>query len=148
MCCDRRLGSLMILLAGLLLVGGCAADGLPDAEVERLASLTYPEQAERGPALDVVVKRTNGSIRLTNRTAQAHEGMRLWLNRQYVGEIDRLGVGESTRIGLDAFVNRYGEPFPTGMLLAPETERPVLSAQLHDPEAGVLYPLVVFPEGE
>jgi hypothetical protein len=58
----------------------------------------------------------------------------LWLNQQYVARIDRIAIGANNRFSLKRFVNRHGEGFPTAEFLAPDEARPVVSAELYDPE--------------
>lgn len=111
-----------------------------------LSNLPYPADAKLGPSLDIVVQREGNDIRIINRTDQPYHHMQLWLNRQYVNRVDDLQVGTGNVFALPRFINQYHEAFPVGSLLAPDKNRQVLSAQLYDPAAKVVYPLIVLPK--
>lgn len=126
--------------------GGCTAHrGVETEHARAMAVLSYPAEAERGEPLDVLVQRTRSRIRLINRTASSFEDMQLWVNQQYVTELDRVSIGERNVLHLEDFFNRYQEPFPTAWLLAPDRARPLVSAELYDPQREVRYPLTVLP---
>lgn len=106
-------------------------------EVEELSRIPYPEDAPRGPDVDVVVVPHNASIELVNRTASNYENVRIWINEQYVSPEVDLAIGRGSRIDLRRFINALEEPFPTGTLLAPDKSRPVILAEMHDPNLGL-----------
>ncbi len=101
--------------------------------VEAYAPLRFPGEGELGEDLDIVVRQTpGGAIVLTNREPREFENMRLWINRQYVTQVERIHIGDhpDNRIPLNRFVNRFGEPFPVGTFLAPEKSDHVLIAEM------------------
>lgn len=147
---DRDLFSVLLIVAGLLGLPGCAQDQpvLDDPTASALAALRYPGKSPHGPDLDIIVTREGSAIRLTNRTARSYEGMQLWLNQQYVHEPQQVAIGGNQDMQLATFINRHREPFPTGTFLQPDLARPVISAELYDPVGNVRYRLTVQPDNE
>lgn len=148
----RRAGWLCLWGAAVTMfaLSGCeqpppVVDG-PTAEA--LSAMRYPGKTEYGPDLDIVVVREGSSITLTNRTANRYAGMQLWLNQQYVSEIEPVVIGANPKLPLEAFINRHRESFPVGSFLQPDLARPVISAELYDPTANVRYRLVVQPDNQ
>lgn len=136
----------LLCLALPLASAGCGHDRIETPRAEALAQLRYPEEAQRGPVLDVLVHTRGREVHLINRTPRNYRGMQLWLNRQYVREVDEVRIGEGNYYDLRSFINHWQEPFPTARLLAPERRRPLVLAELYDPEADVRYPLQTQPE--
>jgi hypothetical protein len=148
----RRAGWIGLCMVGftLLALSGCeqpppVVDG-PTAEA--LAALRYPGLAEYGPDLDIIVIREGDHISLTNRTARSYTGMQLWLNQQYVSQVESVGIGVNPDQPLAGFLNRHREEFPVGSFLQPDQARPVISAELYDPAANVRYRLTVQPDDQ
>ena len=112
-------------------------------EVEELSRIPYPQDAPRGPDLDIVVVPGNASIELVNRTASRHRNVRIWINEQYVSPEMTLEIGRGNRIDLRKCINALEEPFPIGTLLAPDKGRPVILAEMHDPNLGLRRRLLV-----
>lgn len=103
--------------------------------------------AEPGRALNIEVIREGGTLRLVNREPQRFDGARLWINRQYAGNLDRVPIGTGPAVSLDLFVNRHGESFPRARFLRPDRAAPLVLAELVPATAGApLHPLVVVPE--
>ena len=112
-------------------------------EVEDLSRIPYPEDAPRGPDLDVVVVTRNASIELVNRTASNYENVRIWINEQYVSPEVDVAIGKGNRIDLRKCINSLEEPFPIGTLLAPDKARPVILAEMYQPSLGLRRRLLV-----
>ena len=138
---------LMVAALGLA-IAGCAAPAVDTDRARELAKLSYPETAQQGPALDIVVHAVGNDLHLANRTARRYENMQLWLNRQYVRRVEAITISTDNSLPLPTFINRFREPFPIGGILSPEDRRPVILAELYDPEADVRYPLVARPDDE
>lgn len=140
----------MVALAALL-SAGChrpvPSSAARDLAPEALARLSYPVDAPLGPDLDIVVLHERRAIRLVNRTARSYQDQLLWLNREFVGPVDRLRIGTENRLQLDRFVNRHQEPYPTATLLAPDKARALSAADLFDPATGRRHRLVVQDPG-
>ena len=100
--------------------------------VSAYSPLRFPEQAQVGEDLDIVVRQSRGAITLTNREPREFEHVLLWLNREYVTEVERIHIGNhpENRIALNRFINRFGEPFPVGTFLAPDKAKHVLVAEM------------------
>lgn len=142
--------ALLFIIVCLVMLSGCeqpppVVDG-PTADA--LAALRYPGKSEYGPDLDIVVIRDGEHISLTNRTARAYDGMQFWLNQQYVKHVDRIEIGVNPDTQLPTFLNRHRESFPVGSFLQPDLARPVISAELYDPQANVRYRLTVQPDNQ
>lgn len=136
----------MVMLVTTLI--GCAAP-LPvsrQQERQRLAQLDYPAGAEHGPDLDIVVRRDGDRVTLINRTPQTYRDVRVWINQQYVRELAFIEIGPDNTLDLTRWINRHGEPFPVGTLLAPDKAFPVVLAELVDPETGLRHRLLVWPD--
>lgn len=143
---------LMISLLAItfILQSGCeqAPPIVDGPTADALAALRYPGKTEYGPDLDIVVVRDGSHIALTNRTPRSYAGMQLWLNQQYVRNLDTVAIGDNPRIPLGSLLNRHSEPFPVGTFLQPELARPVISAELYDPQANIRYRLTVQPDDQ
>lgn len=133
------------LFVGLV---GCAAPLTMSQEEERqrLAQLDYPEDAEYGPDLDIVVRREGDRLTFINRTARPVRDVRVWLNQQYVRDLPAIEIGPDNRFALDRWVNEHREPFPVGSLLAPDAAFPVVLAELIDMDTGLRHRLLVWPD--
>jgi hypothetical protein len=135
-------GAMMIVM-----VSGCQSDrpALEAARVVELSGMRYPENEAWGPDLDVVVVREGRKLRLVNRTARVYEGVRLWVNQQYVSELMNVEIGTENEVALNEVVNEYGEAFAVGSFLQPDKGMTVVSAELHDEDGSVRHKLVVQP---
>lgn len=117
------------------------------AEVTHLAGLDYPDAVTVAPDVDVLVIREGHTIRLINRTADRFVSPQVWVNQQYVREIDALGPGEERRMSLGRFVNVHEETFPLGLWWRPEATDPLVSCELFDAASAMKYRAVVQREG-
>ena len=133
-----------VLLLLIVALPGCRRGPAPMPEhVQVLSQLSYPAEAELAADLDIVVVRRGSALLLTNRTAYPYEQMQLWLNQQYVSQIERITIGRENRFNLKRFTNRHREPFPVAGFLSPDKAFPVVLAELYDPEADKRYRLTV-----
>jgi len=142
----------LVGLVGLVLwvgpLAGCAAPPMLGAEAERarLATLSYPAEAEYGPDLDIVVRREGKQLVLINRTARTYRDVRVWLNQQYVREVTQINIGPNHPVNLTRWGNLYREAFPVGTLLTPDAAFPVVLAELVDLGTGLRHRLLVWPD--
>jgi len=134
--------SLAVLAASL---AGCQAGYVPaePALAARLAPLDYPQDAELGEDLDVIVRQRGNTLFLTNRTARPRVNQQLWLNQQWVGQPPTIPVGGTVTMELSRFVNDYGETFPLETFLTPEKGQAVVLAELFDPRSEQRHRLTV-----
>jgi len=137
----------LALFAAVFVLGGCTGIQLPDiprsaylfgpladqAAAERLKSEIYPAQAPLGDDLDMVVLRQGGKITFINRTATAYRNVHIWLNQQYVGQVENISIGTNNTHSLRFFVNKHAEGFPVGGLLTPDRSFPIVLAELYIP---------------
>jgi hypothetical protein len=139
----------MIMLSCLAVLGaaGCSHVGValpPERRViDELSELRYPSGTELGDDLDIIIVRNGPIITLTNRTAEAYRGQYLWINRQYVSQVELIRIGTGNRLELPKFINLHGEPFPVGAWLTPDKSRRVIHAVLYNPATKQRHRLVV-----
>lgn len=129
-------------------LGGCRAMGLDEATVE--TGPVYPQEARQVGVLDVQVIRRGTSIELTNSTGEVLAG-RLWLNRWWAGELAAVEPGQTARVSLHGFVDRYNEGFRAGGFFATEQPTKLVHVQLErggGGGSGGLVGLVVIGEEE
>jgi hypothetical protein len=141
------------LLPGLLLLlvlagpfTGCRAQraSFLDADTrDRLSKLPYPDDAEYGPDLNIVVTKSRLNLLLSNREPHTYQDREIWLNRQYVWEADEISIGGGNRYTLTNFINEHGEPFPTPGFLRPDKGAPVVLAELYNPQTRIRNRLLV-----
>lgn len=155
-----------LLATGTLPLTGCAVESSPVVELLRvdrllegtppltanqrdaLRALDYPREAPLhpdDPQPDVLAIRRGGTVQLVNRTPRPMENRILWLNEQYAGRVDQLAVGVNPPMDLDAFINTFGEPYPTARWLEPDRAAPLIHATLHDPGRNTRQLLTVQP---
>ncbi len=128
--------------------GGAQSVGASEADEADLASLRYPKDAPFGQDMDVLILPESQHITIVNRSVQPLENMQLWLNQQYVGRLDSLGVGARKRMSLSDFVNRHGESFPTAGFLTPDRALLLVHTELFDPRTGHRHRAVVMLAGD
>jgi hypothetical protein len=133
------------VVALLTLLAGCQA-GPGDAAIERLSKLPYPETAPYGDDLDIIVVQESGKVQVANRTPDAYEHVQLWLNQQYVNEVDEVAIGARNELPLAGFINYYKESFPRGEFLRPRRAAKVVLAEIYNPTTEQRHRLVVQPE--
>lgn len=124
-----RLGLVSMLLAGAGLAScstGQRAVGLDDFPA-------YPSEKAQIEILDVQVLRDGDTISLTNTTAERFDQSRIWLNREFSYAVDGIEVGETIRLDLNEFRNRYGARFRAGGFFATQRPKNVVLAQI-EPE--------------
>src|SRR5262249_54891664 len=109
---------------------------------DELSQMVYPAKAPFGDDIDVVLVRDGRRFELINRTARDYPPGIIWLNQQWAGHSEEIKIGRGNNSVLTNFVNKHGEPSPTGSLLNPEASRNTLLAELYDPAAGKRYRMV------
>lgn len=132
----------------LLLLAGCSVQTKPsltEKEIDRLAAMTYPVDAERGDDLDIIVVHDNDNLQLVNRTPNAYRGFTLWLNQQYARPIDTIDIGTDNRVDLRTAVNEHGQSYPVGSFLKPEKRMLLVQAEIVDPTTNLRHRLTVQP---
>lgn len=123
--------------------GGAETAGAGTSREAQLAALSYPADARHGDDIDVLVIPASQHITLVNRTTAPLSDVQLWLNQQYVGIIERLGVGERVQYSLSGFINEHGESFPTAGFLAPDRALRLVHAEVFDPADGTRRRVIV-----
>jgi len=142
----------LALTAGLLTLSACASSKvLTDTHAIALSQLTYPNDAEHAPDQDIEVFRVRDKLRVINRSTRTFTNVQLWLNQQWVTDIDHIDVGTGKHGGLvtanefvlDSFVDQYRRPYPVGTLLSPDKTQQLVFAEIFVPEEGKRYRLAV-----
>ncbi|MEM8782148.1 MAG: hypothetical protein AAGE65_04745 [Planctomycetota bacterium] len=151
----RRIATVCVGLLGCTLLQACGAT-LPVGSAEqreRLAALRYPADARQGEPLQLEAIRDGKHLRFINREPREFRRVTLWLNQQYAGVAERIAPGSYENVGsnsvpLGAFINRYGEPFPTGNFLAPDDTQALVSVEMvfDDDDGSTRRPLTVWPD--
>ena len=111
--------------------------------LDELRRMSYPKSTEVGEDLNIFVVRKADRIELANLTARSFDNVLLWINKSYVGRVERLNVGTDNRFTLRHFVNHHGETYPVGSLLRPDKSLAMVLAELYDPATSARHRLVV-----
>ena len=141
---------LRLIAASLCVLPLAGCDGpdslIDEARAQQQAELIYPEAAELGPDLEVLVMRDRRKIRLVNLTPRSLRRVQVWLNAEYTRTLDRIEIGSDNVFALRRWVNSHGESYPTGSFLAPDKSRLLALAEVYDPRTGLRHRLVVQPQ--
>ena len=130
--------------SGLPTVGGIATPKADPELAEKLSKVVYPGAAEAmGDDLNMVAEQNGRSLRLRNFEPRSFADVQLWLNQQYVSQVDAISIGQDNTLDLVAFINEHGEPFPTGSFLSPDKAKRLVLIELFDPATGKRHRLVV-----
>jgi hypothetical protein len=120
-----RAAACALLAAALIALPACRS-----APAQIVEGQQYPEKIERGPTLDIQVFRRETTLEFTNTTATPIPASRLWLNAWYSRQFEGLGVGQTVRLPLREFKDRYGESFRGGGFFATELPERLALAEL------------------
>jgi hypothetical protein len=120
---NTRLLSL-ILFATLGLVG-CTS--VPEAGAPARA---YPAALPQSGTLDIQVFRRSREVEFTNTTPRAFGESTIWLNRRYASRLTSIGVGETVRLPLAAFVDENAERFRAGGFFSGDEPDVIALAQI------------------
>jgi hypothetical protein len=137
----RALFPRMALGVALAILAGCAS-GPTAVEYAR----PYPKDTPREQPLDIQVFRSTRAIELTNTTAHAFGPSTLWLNTRYSRPIEGLAVGQTLRMPLSEFRDRFSDAFRGGGFFAAYKPERLVVAELETAPRGqepVLYRLIV-----
>jgi hypothetical protein len=126
-----------LLLIVSLTLAGCVRS------LEITEGPIYPELATANATLDVQVARDVTELAFTNTTAATLGPGRLWVNRWYSRECPAVPVGQSIRLDLYEFKDRYGTPFRGGGFFASERPDRVVLVELEPTSSKALQGLVV-----
>jgi hypothetical protein len=135
----------VVMMSGLLACGlsGCGTGIITAEQPDRLAATPYPKAAPLGDDLDILIIRHGWDIQLVNRTPRSYRDVQLWLNQQYVGDVNRIQIGAQNSVPLSDFVNSHREAYPVGGFLDPDRGYPLVLAELFTPTDGKRHRLLV-----
>jgi len=132
-----------MLLTGLV---GCSADKPNLRQIDELAQLRYPDQIKNVKDVDVVANQTRTQVQFVNREPVDFTNVYVWLNRQYVGYIRRIEIGNqgsANHFDLDGFFNLHKLHYPVGGILSPDRGFPLATVDIYDPATQTIYRAVV-----
>lgn len=137
---------LLLMLTLLFQSGGCGKFNLRiptlrkplpiEPTIEPAVWSPYPKDAELGDDWDIIVVQGRDSLALTNNTPRIYQNIQLWLNQQYVADIESINIGPENTIPLRRFINEHDETYPMPGFLAPDKAFPVLACEIFDPADG------------
>ncbi len=111
------------ILSGLSLL---AASGCAEIRYDpHRATRAYPDDLHQPKAIDIQVFRDGTSIEIVNSTPHSYRDFDLWINQRYVVRVDSMLAGETIRLSLREFYDRWGEAFGAGGFLRTVEPTPV-----------------------
>lgn len=111
------------VLSGLMGLGGCARDKMDPGP-------QYPAAMPQYGTLDIQVFRRTTTMEFTNSTPRAFGKSRIWLNRRFSREIEKIAVGETVELELSEFIDHHGDVFKAGGFFSAEVPDIIALAQL------------------
>ena len=90
----------------------------------------YPLTVPQGRTLNIQAIRRETVLELTNTTGTNFGPSTLWLNRRFSYDISGLAVGETLRLTLSDFKDRFGESFRGGGFFAMERPEMLATAEI------------------
>jgi hypothetical protein len=149
----HRLIYVLFILALILTAPGCGRfkmrlptfrKPVPIAEVVTVSQWTaYPKKAAVGDDWNIIVHQTTDSLLLTNQTPRTYQQVQLWVNQQYITDVESIKIGSGNTVKLGSFINKHGETYPVPGLLTPDHSFPVLLCEIFDPDDGKRHRLMV-----
>ena len=101
------------LLAYMAMSGGC----FPKRYNAAKATERYPSELPVEKIANVQVTRDSNHMVIVNGTVIDFKDMKLWLNRRYMHQVERIAPGETVRISMGEFWDVWGGgPNPGGLL--------------------------------
>ncbi len=140
------LALLSVLALSLLGLTGCSAPGPNARQIDQLSQLTYPANIKNVKNLDVVSTQTRTQVQFTNREPMAFHNVYVWLNRQYVGFVPKIEIGDdpfTNNYDLDRFYDLHKEHYPVGGILSPDRGFPLTTLDIYDPGTQTIYRTLV-----
>ena len=131
----------IIVLASLLLIGGCFPKRYNPAKATKM----YPEKLGQSEVVDVQVSRSGNTMKVVNGTAIDFRDIKLWLNRRYMLEVDRIAPGETVRFEMGEFWDAWGGGPNPGGLLRWYVPTPVVLVQAQIDESSPMIGFVSIP---
>ena len=102
-----------LLLAHVVSSGGC----FPKRYNAAKATESYPSNLPVNSIANVQVTRSGNDMVIVNGTVIDFKDMKLWLNRRYMYQVERIKPGETVRISMGEFWDVWGGgPNPGGLL--------------------------------
>ena len=78
------------------------------------ATRPYPGELHTTNTVDIQVFRDGPTLEIVNSTAKSYRDFDLWVNQRYVKHIELLQSGETMRVSLRDFYDKYGEVIAAG----------------------------------
>ncbi len=131
-----------MLLSCLLLVGGCFPKRYNPAKATKM----YPAELGQSEVVEVQVSRSGSTMKVVNGTAIDFRDIKLWLNRRYMLEVDRIAPGETVRFDMGSFWDAWGGGPNPGGLLRWYLPTPVVLVQAQIDETSPLIGFLAIPD--
>lgn len=107
----------VVVLLGLAVLAGCASDKkeAPTKMAAFAANAQYPRdvQANRDMPLVALLNRDQTTIRLINPTDQSMQNVNVWINGEYVQQVDTIPAHSTTRLNATNFYGNNGRSLTT-----------------------------------
>ena len=132
----------IMLLSCLLLVGGCFPKRYNPAKATKM----YPAELGQSEVVEVQVSRSGSTMKVVNGTAIDFRDIKLWLNRRYMLEVDRIAPGETVRFDMGSFWDAWGGGPNPGGLLRWYLPTPVVLVQAQIDETSPLIGFLAIPD--
>jgi len=125
-------------------VGGIGNVKADPELAEKLAPEVYPDAPEAlGEDLDMIAERNGRMLTVRNFEPRSFDNVQVWVNQEWVGEVEQIAIGSGNRFDLTKFINGYGEVYPVGSWLSPDKALRVALVEIYDPETGKRHRIVV-----
>jgi hypothetical protein len=127
-------------------LAGCSAPGPNARQIDQLSQLTYPTNVKNVKDLDIVSTQSRTQVQFVNREPVSFHNVYVWLNRQYVGFVPKIQIGDepfTNHYNLDRFYDLHKEHYPVGGILSPDRGFPLTSLDIYDPSTQTIYRTVV-----
>ena len=125
-----RMSRLALLPLAAFVLAACHAPATID---ERQP---YPAELQQAATLDVQVVRDETHITMTNTTARDFGPSTLWLNQWYSREIEGFAPGQTLRLHLADFEDKFGDAFRAGGFFATDIPQQIALVQIESGPPG------------
>ena len=132
----------ILLLGCLLLAGGCFPKRYNPAKATKM----YPAELGQSEVVEVQVSRSGNTMKVVNGTAIDFRDIKLWLNRRYMLEVDRIAPGATVRFDMGSFWDAWGGGPNPGGLLRWYAPTPVVLVQAQIDETSPLIGFLSIPD--
>jgi len=139
----------MVLFTALLIGVTLAAGVLPGCARQRYfpqqATRPYPVDLHTTDTVDIQVFRDGPTLEIVNSTARTYRDFDLWVNQRYVKHVDEMRAGETLRLSLWEFHDKYGEVIAAGGFFRTVEAMPVRMVEIQPAPDEPMVGLITIP---